>query len=156
MRRDDVVGELETLAFDFFYWFSRFEFALKENAFLASHAVGARASPGWDEFVKAWGAVFQLTAAAQELRTLSPKRQVVAANNALQWVDENFNGCNTELAKVVRLLKNVRNNLFHGGKHGVKDWDDPPRTTALLRSGKKVLDELADMAGLAEDYTRYY
>ena len=30
------------------------------------------------------------------------------------------------------------------------------RTIALLRSSKKVLDELADMAGLAADYTRYY
>lgn len=156
MRRDDVGGELEALAFEFFYWFSRFEFALKENAFLASHAVGARASPGWDDFVKTWCTAFQLTPAAQELRTSAPKRQVVGANDGLQWVDEDFSGCNTELAKVVRLLKNVRNNLFHGGKHGIKDWDDPPRTIALLRSGKKVLDELADMAGLTADYTRYY
>ena len=156
MRRADVNGELEDLAFDFFYWFSRFEFALKENAFLESHVAGVRASPGWNDFVKTWSAAFQLTPAAQELQTLAPKRQVVGANDALQWKDEDFNGCGTELAKVVRLLKNVRNNLFHGGKHGVKDWDDPPRTSALLRSSKKVLDELADMAGLAADYRRYY
>src|SRR4051812_37787938 len=67
MRRADVNGELENLAFEFFYWFSRFEFALKENAFLDSHVVGVRASPGWNDFVKTWSAAFQLSPAAQEL-----------------------------------------------------------------------------------------
>lgn len=156
MRRADVNGELETLAFDFFYWFSRFEFALKENAYLHSHVVGDRAAPGWDEFVNAWSAAYQPSASSVQLLALAPKRQVVDAKDALLWKDETFNGCNSELAKVVRLLKNVRNNLFHGGKHGVKDWDDPPRTRALLGCGKKVLDELVDMAGLHADYTRYY
>jgi hypothetical protein len=156
MRRAEVDGELESLAFDFFYWFSRFEFALKEKAYLQSHVVGERAVPGWDEFVNAWSAAYQASASSAQLLALAPKRQVVAANDALQWKDENFNGCGTELAKVVRLLKNVRNNLFHGGKHGVKDWDDPPRTRSLLVCGKKVLDEFVDMAGLDADYTRYY
>ena len=34
MRKEDIEDNLKELAFDFFYWFSRFEFALKENKFL--------------------------------------------------------------------------------------------------------------------------
>ncbi|PLK48298.1 hypothetical protein [Uliginosibacterium sp. TH139] len=52
MQKDTVPAELTALAFDFFYWFSRFEFALKENKYLKNHAEGATALPGWDEFVE--------------------------------------------------------------------------------------------------------
>lgn len=107
MRRADVNADVDALAFDFFYWFSRFEFALKENAVLASHAAGARASPGWDDFVKTWCTAFQSTPAAQELQTLAPKRQVVGANDVLQWMGEDFSGCNTELAKVLRCRRRL-------------------------------------------------
>jgi len=39
MRREDVSDQLSNLAFEFFFWFSRFEFALKENRYLSSHVV---------------------------------------------------------------------------------------------------------------------
>jgi len=31
MRKEDIESDLKNFAFDFFYWFSRFEFSLKEN-----------------------------------------------------------------------------------------------------------------------------
>jgi len=57
---------------------------------------------------------------------------------------------------VVTLLKTVRNNLFHGGKHGDDGWDDPERILTLLELSIRVLDELADLADFGADYTRYY
>ena len=52
MQRDHVPSDITAFAFEFFFWFSRFEFALKENAYLESHSPGAKADPGWREFVK--------------------------------------------------------------------------------------------------------
>jgi hypothetical protein len=54
MRKEGIRADLSSQAFDFFYWFSRFEFALKENGYLRSHQIGAYADPGWDEFVDKW------------------------------------------------------------------------------------------------------
>lgn len=156
MRKTDVNAQLASRAFEFFYWFSRLEFALKENGYLKSHQLGAPAEPGWDAFVARWHGAYVPSAEAKSLLQASPERQVVGHNNTLTWQAVHLNDCKSELAKVVRLVKVVRNNLFHGGKHGVKGWDDPKRTQDLLSAGQSVLDQLASLASLQADYTRYY
>lgn len=50
----------------------------------------------------------------------------------------------------------MRNNLFHGGKHGDMEQDDVSRNILLLKLGKEVLDELAVLADVEGDYLRYY
>jgi hypothetical protein len=67
-----------------------------------------------------------------------------------------FNSGASDLERVVRLAQTVRNNLFHGGKHGSDYWDDPKRMQTLLSTTIMVLDDLADMAGLQSDYKRCY
>jgi len=156
MRKEDIDTELTALAFDFFYWFSRFEFALKENNYLKSHEDGANAEPGWDEFVEAWQAAYEPSEQARALLKANPKRQVVRLGQELNWRPVGLKDCKSELAKVVRILKTVRNNLFHGGKHGAEGWDDPKRSQLLLVSGKAVLDQFAQLANLRADYTQYY
>ena len=52
MQRDTILASLREIAFDFFYWVWRFEFALKEHGYLKSRKEGAAAEPGWDEFIK--------------------------------------------------------------------------------------------------------
>ena len=54
------------------------------------------------------------------------------------------------------MLNTVRNNLFHGGKHGDMDMDNIERNIQLLYVSKLVLDQLAEFAGFDADYTRYY
>jgi len=156
MRREEIAENLSALAFDFFFCFSRFEFALKENAYLRNHTVGAIAEPGWEEFVEKWHGRYHPSEAAKRLLVLSPKRHVVCACDALSWKPVGLVDCTCELQKVVRLLKTVRNNLFHGGKHGGAGWSDPRRTHDLLSVGRAVLDELAKLANLEADYTAYY
>lgn len=156
MRKEDIEDELKELAFDFFYWFSRFEFALKENKFLNRTKAGDYAEPGWDLFVKEHEAVFQLTDQTNKLLELNPKRQKVGANSDLEWKEVGIADCKSELCKVVRLLKTIRNNLFHGGKHGAEGWDDPDRTKILLRLGKSILDQLAKDADFEADYNQSY
>lgn len=156
MRKEEVTAELSNLAFDFFYWFSRFEFALKENGYLKSHAEGTRAEPGWGEFSVKWRPHYRLSKEAEALIASPPARQVVGLGDQLGWAPVCLDDCKSDLEKVVRLLNTVRNNLFHGGKHGGTDWDNPARTKELLDSGKAVLGQLASLAGIEADYTQYY
>lgn len=155
MRHDDIPDDLKRFAFDFFYWFSRFEFALKEARFLKSKEVGAKAEADWDAFIAQYSGDYQLTAAAQALIDAKPQRQIVGASE-LDFRDVGFNPDASDLERVVRLANTVRNNLFHGGKHGSDYWDQPARMQTLLSTTINVLGELAEMAGLQSEYERYY
>jgi hypothetical protein len=156
MQRDTVSKQLSARAFEFFFWFSRFEFALKENGFLESHTQGVAAKPGWDDFVVRWRDSYKLTHAARRLLVVPPDRQIVGAGDLLTWKPVGLDDCTSELQKVVRLLKILRNNLFHGGKHGGAGWDDAARAGELLLVGLSVLNELAEMSSLKADYEQSY
>jgi hypothetical protein len=156
VRKEDVDADLSQVAFTFFYWFSRFEFALKENGYLKSHQAGATAEPGWDDFCRRWGQHYSTSKEASVLLGAPPDRQIVLENDELDWTPVGLGDCRTHLEMVVRLLKTVRNNPFHGGKHGGAEWDDPKRTYQLLAAGKSVLDQLAQLASLEADYTQHY
>lgn len=156
MRKEDVPSNLSNLAFDFFYWFSRFEFALKENGYLKSHVPGVKAEPGWQDFVDRWATQYKISTEAAHLLSSPPERQVVGAGDNLDWKPVGLTDCKSDLAKVVRLIATVRNNLFHGGKHSAAGWDDPERTKKLLIDSKEVLVHLAQLASIEADYTRHY
>jgi hypothetical protein len=117
MRYDDIPDDLKRLAFDFFYWFSRFEFALKEARILKSREVGANAEGGWTDFIARYRNGYKPSAAARALINAKPQRQIVGVVD-LEYRDVSFNPGASDLERVVRLAQTVRNNLFHGGKHG--------------------------------------
>lgn len=102
MRQDEISRELRDLAFDFFYWFSRFEFALKEAPYLEDDKVGARAMPGWEKFFADWQGRYTLTPASQKLIDAKPHRQVVGPNG-LDFAEVRFDDKPSDLVKVIRL-----------------------------------------------------
>lgn len=156
MRRDDIDNQLKDASFEFFYWFSRFEFALKENKCLKSQKPGANAEPNWKKFQSDHKTEYVASTEARELIGLHPKRQYVAEHGELEWKPVGISHCNNDLCKVVAMLCTIRNNLFHGGKHGDTDLDSKERNLKLLAGGKVVLDQLAELAGFTSDYKRYY
>lgn len=157
MQRKTINAQLGEAAFDFFYRFSRFEFALKENGYLKSTIPGSRAKPGWDRFVKDYADRYAASKEAKHLLSAKPQHQVIHGNGRdLEWVDVDLKDCTTDLERVVRVLKVVRNNLFHGGKHGVNFWDDPKRMQTLLALGVATLGQLATLASIEADYDRLY
>src|SRR5690606_30781871 len=156
MRKDEISKELSSLAFDFFYWFSRFEFCLKDNGYLKHDEPGSNAEPGWDKFVERHANEFQASTEAKELLAAPPERQIVLANKTLDWRPIGTSDCKSDLDKVVRLVKTVRNNLFHGGKHGAAGWDNPARAQSLLSWSKTVLGQLAVLGRFENDYQRLY
>lgn len=156
MRHPEVPGELSTRAFDFFFWFSRFESALKENQYLKSKKPGARAEPSWAAFVQRWENGYAASPAAQALLGLAPKTQVIGGAGNLEWSQTVAKPGTSILGQVVLMLRTVRNNLFHGGKHGEATWDDPKRVQDLLANAQRVLAELALLGGFEADFDRYY
>ncbi len=155
--KSELIGEpLEKLAFQFFYRYSRFEFALKENGYLSDSRPGARAAPDWHKFALGHYGAYRISDEARALIEAAPKHQVVAPGDRLEWRNVDLNGWPGDLGNVVRVLQTVRNNLFHGGKHGADGWDDPARTARLLELGAAVLDHIAEETHLDGDYRRFY
>lgn len=156
MQRERVPENVSQLAFEFFFWFSRFESALKENGYLKSNKPGARTEPNWELFVQKWGQHYTVSSSALSLLALSPETQVVAKGGDLDWEPTKAKCGESELGVVVLMLKTVRNNLLHGAKHGTANWDDLTRTSELLTSATTILPEFAKMAGFEADYCRFY
>lgn len=155
MRHEEVEEDLRPLIFDFFFWFSRFESALKENNWLQSKTVGATALADWKGFVEAYGGYYAPSDAATRLVIANPQKQIVG-DAGLTFTDVIFTDSASQLDRVTLLLKTVRNNLFHGGKHGRAYWDDSGRIRLLLPLCITVLEELAELGGMQADYIGYY
>ncbi len=156
MRKEQINDELKQLAFGFFYYYSRFEFALKEHKYLKNEEIGETADAGWEKLVKKFAQVYVASESAKKLIGLHPKRQIVSVGLELNWRPVGIAHCNNDLCRVVVMLKTIRNNLFHGGKHGDADMDSIARNIELLTTGKVILDELSDSFSFKEDYLRVY
>lgn len=140
-----------------FFRFSRFESALKERRYLQWINPGEKAVPSWRKFAAKHRDVYQPNSAALELIEAKPQIEVIAQNGGLDLEDEDIPENVVVLDRVIAHAHTVRNNLFHGGKHGSGGgWDDPVRMTMLLTSTIGVLDDLADRGGFGGDYTGYY
>lgn len=151
---EDFDQDLRVACFEFFFWFSRFEYALKAAGLARAGRYG-EAQVSWQEFVKKHAKEYMLSDEAQSLLKDPPQTQTYLNGNC-GWDVTNIDREKTELGRVLLVVKTIRNNLFHGGKAGQKDWDDPIRNLFLLRKGKGVIDELATVAGLESDYFRIY
>jgi hypothetical protein len=155
MRHDEIPDELRPLVYDFFFWFSRFEYALKEARMLKNLVPGDKAEPGWDRFIKEYKDQYQISEAGKALIAANPQRQIVT-ETGLDFRDIGFNPGASDLERVVRLANAVRNNLFHGGKHGSAYWNDANRMRLLLQTTISVLDSLAEQMDLNSDYRSEY
>lgn len=96
------------------------------------------------------------TESGKRLLELAPERQIVGIGKKLAWRPVGTENCPTELSKAVKMLKTLRNNIFHGGKSGGAGWDQPDRTEALLDSGISELHALANLAGLEGELWQRY
>lgn len=156
VRRNEVDEDLKELAFDFLYFFARFEYALKANHYLKKLGVGQPAEAGWQRLREKFEGEYQLTEAAKALIDAAPKKQVVGENGTLDFKDVAIPENTSELGQVITHCNTVRNNLFHGGKSGPDGFDGANRTKHLLSLVLAVLDELAVTCDLNSDYTGYY
>lgn len=99
---------------------------------------------------------YEIDIAAEELLANPPDVQVVDNGNAWRWSPLVFSDKQSDLSKITFILKTIRNNLFHGGKHGAEGWDEPDRVEFLLCRGIQVLNSFSVLARLESDYMRIY
>ncbi len=153
LQRAHLDGNLIT---EFFFVFSRFEFALKRAGFVKKpkrkpkpNAKPPSAEPDWDAFGDNIEQLYEsdknpkLARAVHYLLTEPPKRQIVRDDGSLGWealTEENV----TEIIWLLRLVRRVRNNLFHGGKYPYTPLPEPARDTQLLESSLTVLRACLD------------
>jgi hypothetical protein len=130
---------------DFFVMFSRFEYSLKRASFLRSDT--NYAAPDWRGFARTTGGAFrsnsspQLQESVNYLLVHPPKRQV-QDRDGLKWEDEKKWEQESEFEYLIRLVCQVRNNFFHGGKYPIPNeaMQDVGRDKALVDACVVVLD----------------
>ncbi len=139
------MDKLDTLSFDFFKLFSRFEYSLKAAHF---HTGEGNANPNWTTFAQDIHVNFQalqdeaLVRAKQYILGNPPKKQVIEQGN-IAWSGSPPTQVNdTDL--LLLYVRRVRNNLFHGGKFN-GNWFAPQRSEELLNSSIIVLRHALEM-----------
>jgi hypothetical protein len=147
-RLPEVVAKIahdpeRDVAWEFFVFFSRFEYALKRvDDYLMP--IDGEAKPNWDRFASHVNAQFPLNdaqvASAVAFYSAEPPRRQVRQNGALDWsAPQSRVGNEPVLIWLLRAIRVVRNNLFHGGKFPHFVFNDPSRNGALLRHAIVIL-----------------
>jgi hypothetical protein len=124
------------LLLEFFLTFSRFEFALKANGLFKrpnrqrnDHLRLPEAQPDWDTFAVSLRGVFQtnrtklLRRACEYILDSPPWKQVII-NDVVGWETQLRLVHESEIEFLLRMVRCVRNNLFHGGKHIIEVHED--------------------------------
>lgn len=130
------------LACEFLAVFSRMEYALKATDY-ASESEG-RVTASWDKFAnevdEAFGHVADsgLVAAADYLLAHPPRKQV-RKDGHLAFEDQIIDKNQRRTQQVLLMVRTVRNNLFHGGKHLPDGEREQGRNRTLVQHSVTVL-----------------
>jgi len=153
---------IEIDVLEFFFVFSRFEFALKEAGYVTTSGRNSdNAMPDWDAFVKKYKEIYQCNDYVDEaisyLLSNPPQKQKVFRDESgslrTVWEPFRIDRKAPVLKTLVDIVKIVRNNLFHGGKYGDKGWDDKGRVELLLKNSTIVMRQWLD---LEQDLNVYF
>lgn len=144
----DGVDLSTDLITEFFFVFSRFEYALKRAGYVRSNHQGY-AEANWAGFARSVRRLYErdrdqnptFSAAVDYLLDNPPKCQVVGTNRSLEWADLDRRQGQTEIGWLLVIVRAVRNNLFHGGKYPSPSGHvrEPARNPNLLNYSLVVL-----------------
>jgi hypothetical protein len=137
--------EDKDLIFRFFAVFSRFEYALKRRGFLKKQE---QAEADWDSYANQLRGQFATVKApvfktAWGYLTSEPPKKQIVNWNSLGWKATVRGNSESIESYLLRLVRTVRNNLFHGGKYPypVGPMSDAGRDRRLIESALVVLEE---------------
>ncbi|WP_077639991.1 hypothetical protein [Salinivibrio sp. IB574] len=130
------------LAIEFVATFARMEHALKS----AGYALGNedKVEPAWDRFANKIHEQFDQLAseeliAAKDLLLNSPPRKQVLLNGQVIFQEQLLDQKQRTTQQIIRFVRTVRNNLFHGGKFLPIGEAESGRNEALVRSSLKII-----------------
>lgn len=130
------------LAVEFLAVFSRMEYALKVGGF----AVGddKKVDPNWDAFANAIDGAFMAiedkgVVEARQFLLQSPPRKQVLEDGKVRFVDQVVEPKQRQTQQILKMVRTVRNNLFHGGKYLPDGEKEPGRNEKLVQASLCVL-----------------
>lgn len=138
------------LVVHFFGVFARLEYALKRAGFATRQ--NEAVSANWKKFLAMLENQFQptrtpeLQTAVDYLNQYPPFKQVLDNKNDLSWREISRAQADTQLAWLIRLIRTVRNNLFHGGKFPMQPIEEPARNSLLLSHSLVILYECLSLS----------
>jgi hypothetical protein len=159
------MDKMEKLACEFFLLFSKYEFALKALGYVSNYTNSLAVMPNWEKFAKEKGApllndpIPAVVAAKNWLLRNPAKRQESVAKikkvdskdkTELAWIQHQpaIDPKDAKAVDLFRMIKNVRNNLHHGGKfkEGVysSDWVESPKSKKLIECSLVILRRLCE------------
>ncbi|WP_137169898.1 hypothetical protein [Marinomonas sp. FW-1] len=130
------------LAIEFMATFSRMEHALKSTGYVLGYE--GKVEPSWDQFANEIHEQFdqlaseELVAAKNLLLNSPPRKQVLQRGQVIfqeQVLDQN----QRTTQQIIRFVRTVRNNLFHGGKFLPTGEVESGRNEALVKSSLKII-----------------
>ncbi len=132
------------LLLEFFLTFSRFEFALKASGF--AYGDLNEVKPNWDRFAVLLRDRFEKNVNENLLQGCNyildnPPLKQVLLGEKLGWTTQAKAQGEAEVEFLLRMIRCVRNNLFHGGKYNIELHEDTARSETLLRSSFVILEE---------------
>jgi len=130
------------LAIEFMATFSRMEHALKSTGYALGNADNVQAN--WDAFANQIDTQFiQLQdkelIKAQKLLLSHPPRKQVFENQQVVFKDQIVDQQQRTTQQLLRFVRTVRNNLFHGGKYLPTGENDVGRNEELVRASLNVI-----------------
>ncbi len=130
---------LET-ACDYFLLLSRLEYALKNSSYLTNDKESAK--PDWERFIDFVSSRMAVDTNDRDVRAfldLPPKRQLFEDGKISWSKPENIK--DHDKTRMLQACLTVRNNLFHGGKHGD---GNAGRNMVLISAATKILRAAID------------
>lgn len=139
-----ITKEGRVLINEFFITFSRFEFALKASGFATGDE--ERVLANWETFAAGIRQDFDNSKKSKSVldaidyMTQHPPRIQNYLNGILGWRDRVFEPNQPVINKLCLSIKDIRNNLFHGGKFNGNYQEDVSRNYILLKSAIEILN----------------
>lgn len=139
-----ITTEGRDLINEFFITFSRFECALKVTGFAKGGEESVQAN--WETFAAVIRQDFDNSTKSKSVLdalnyiTEHPPRVQNYLNGALGWRDRVFEPNQPPINKLCLSIKDIRNNLFHGGKFNGNYQEDVSRNYILIKSSLEILN----------------
>lgn len=145
----------QRLLLDFFLSFSRFEFALVSGGFYLAvqRPKNKKKEEGkefdgvksdWRSFEKSIKDIFDKNAEQDLIVACTyylddPPRRLSLINRQLMWETQTLREGESESEFLLRMVRSVRNNIFHGAKHNIGPHEEKMRTELLLSNALIIL-----------------
>lgn len=145
------------LACEFLAIFARMEYALKATRFATGNGINVSAS--WDKFANEADRSFHadtsknLKEAVDYLWNCPPRKQFRNGDGRVRFQNFEIDLKQRKLQQLILMVRTVRNNLFHGGKHLPDGESEPGRNERLVCSSLVLLRECTQ---LVEDVRMAY